>query len=339
MAGEAVTSRRPAAIIAEAAQGFEGDPTLARLLVRASASGGADMVKFQLVVADELATPDYPYYGLFKKLEMPFDAWQGVAGEARRLGRGLVFDVYGAGSLRTALALGADAVKIHATDFFNDALVDGALRDAPKVLFSVGGILIEEVAGFLARCGTGALGKLTLLYGFQSEPTATSDNNLWRLTTLRERFPGLELGFMDHAEGGSDEASWLSLLALPFGVTVIEKHITLDRSLELEDSVSALSPGEFASYVRRVRAAESALGSGDLTLTAAELGYRDRAIKVVVARQALTAGGRVRESDVALLRTPREDGGQPLHRIRDVVGQTVARPVAPGRPVYREDLA
>ena len=61
---------QPITVIAEAAQGFEGDPFVARLLVKAAAAGHADMVKFQLVYADELATPEYAYYGLFKQLEM-----------------------------------------------------------------------------------------------------------------------------------------------------------------------------------------------------------------------------------------------------------------------------
>ena len=71
-------------IIAEAAQGFEGDPLLARLLVRAAARAGADAVKFQLVYADEIATPSYKYYDLFKKLEMPAACWKDVAGETKK---------------------------------------------------------------------------------------------------------------------------------------------------------------------------------------------------------------------------------------------------------------
>jgi N,N'-diacetyllegionaminate synthase len=62
-------------IIAELAQGFEGRPEQARLLMKAAASAGADAAKYQLVYADELATPDYKYYDLFRSLEMPDDVW------------------------------------------------------------------------------------------------------------------------------------------------------------------------------------------------------------------------------------------------------------------------
>ena len=78
-----MTVDSPVTVVAEAARGFEGDPTLARLLVRAARAGSADVVKFQLVLADELATRDYEYYDLFKQLEMSVGEWESVAEVAR----------------------------------------------------------------------------------------------------------------------------------------------------------------------------------------------------------------------------------------------------------------
>lgn len=324
-------------IVAEAAQGFEGDPTLARMLVRAAAVGRADLVKFQLVFADELATPAYRHHSLFRQLEMPEAAWETVAAEAARRGVGLVFDVYGPASLRLAAKLGAQVVKVHSTDFFNQSLIDEALAEMPRVFFSAGGIEVDEVAALLGRVGRDAE-RLTLLYGFQSEPTATADNHLRRLAAYRHRFPGLALGFMDHADGASDEAGWLGLLALPFGISVLEKHISLDRGLELEDYVSAVDAAGFARYVERVRAAEAALGCDDLTLSPAERAYRGRALKVVVAARPLAAGAALGDDDVALLRTGLEGERRPLHRLGDALGRRLRRPLPTGAAVYAEDL-
>ena len=72
-------------IIAELAQGFEGDLTKAKLLVNAAASSGADIVKLQLVYADELATPDYLHYKLFKSLEMPDNSWKELLDYSKEL--------------------------------------------------------------------------------------------------------------------------------------------------------------------------------------------------------------------------------------------------------------
>lgn len=330
--------KRPVTIIAEAAQGYEGDATLARLLVRAAAAGGADAVKFQVVYADEFATRAYAYHALFKSLEMPMAAWEAVAAEAKTRGIKLVCDVFGLESLEVALTLGAAGVKVHATDFFNRPVVETALARAPHVYFSAGGIEVSEIEEWLARAGTAALPRLTMLYGFQAEPTLVGDNHLARLGALRARFPGLGLGFMDHAAGDADDAGWLGALALPFGVSVIEKHITLERSLQLEDYVSAATPTEFVAYVRRIRAAEAALGSAELTLSAAERGYRRKALKVVVAARALPEGTVLTTGDILLLRAPLPDEGEVLRRPEEAVGRRLLRALAAGEPVLPEDL-
>lgn len=328
----------PVTIIAEAAQGYEGDAALARLLVRAAAAGGADAVKFQVVYADELATRAYAYHDLFKNLEMPLSAWEAVAAEAKTRGIKLVCDVFGLQSLEVALALGADGVKVHATDFFNRPVVDTALARAPHVYFSAGGIEVTEIDEWLSRAGAAALARLTMLYGFQAEPTPVGNNHLARLGALRARFPGLRLGFMDHAAGDADDAGWLGALALPFGVSVIEKHITLERSLQLEDYVSAATPTEFAAYVRRIRAAEAALGSAELTLSPTEREYRRKALKAVVAARALSEGTVLTVGDVVLLRAPLPDEGEVLRRPEQAVGRRLVRALAEAQPLLAGDL-
>lgn len=324
-------------IVAEAAQGYEGDPSLLRLLVRAAAAAGADLVKFQIAYADELATPSYQHYALFRQLEMPDAAWEAGTREAAGAGVGLAFDVYGPRSLALALRLQAAAVKIHATDFFNAPLVASALAQAPQVFLSAGGIEIAEVDAFFARHDS-ASKRVTLFYGFQAEPTGTGDNHLRRLAALRQRFPGLRLGFMDHADGDTDESGWLAALALPLGATAIEKHLTLDRALQLEDYVSALGPAAFRRFVDRLRAAERALGSDALGLTEAERAYRRRAVKVATASRRLDAGVALTDGDLVLLRTALAEGRTPVNDLAAVQGRTLRRAIDAGEAVYLDDV-
>lgn len=325
-------------VVAEAAQGFEGFARQAQLLVRAGAQGGADLVKLQLVYADELAVPSYRWYDLFRELEMSDEEWRGVADEAERCGIGLAFDVYGPRSLDGAVALGARAVKVHSTDFFNGELVDAVLATGLDMWFSIGGITLDEVAEFLDRHAPTRPDQLTLMYGFQAEPTAAADNNLRRLATIRERFPDVRLGFMDHAAGDSDDAGWLGVLALPYGVRVIEKHITLGRALKIEDDVSALDAADFSDYVGRIRTAEAALGVAGGWTTDAETAYRNRALKVVVARRDLAAGEVVSAADVMLKRTALADGARVVFRLDRAVGRELTAPVAAHEAVTAERL-
>ena len=101
-------------IIAEAAQGYEGDAGLARALVRAAAGAGADALKLQLVYADELCTGDYKHHALFRSLEMADEIWLELANYAQAQKIALMLDVFGPRSLALAIRLGAAAVKIHA---------------------------------------------------------------------------------------------------------------------------------------------------------------------------------------------------------------------------------
>lgn len=333
---------KPVKIIAEAAQGFEGDESLACLLVRAAASAKANAVKFQLVYADELGTPEYPYFNLFRKLEMSDKAWSKVAAEAQRLGPKLMFDVFGARSVSLAGQLGAAGVKIHTTDFFNHNLVRQALSNFDTVYFSAGGITVDDVEAFLSMHGSDGAEKLVMLYGFQAEPTPLVENNLRRLASLRERFPALRLGFMDHCGGDTDEGAWLAAVCLPYGIEVIEKHITLDASLQLEDYVSAVGPQEFRRFVGRIRAAEAALGRASLEPTEAECAYRRKVVKKVIATRDLAEGDVIPADDVTLLRgalvEAPADGKTMVERLESVIGKRTCQAIRSGHPIHQEDL-
>ena len=63
-------------IIAEIAQGYEGSYVIAKKLLLGAIRSGADAVKFQLVIADELCTKKYLHYQFFKKLKIHNQKWK-----------------------------------------------------------------------------------------------------------------------------------------------------------------------------------------------------------------------------------------------------------------------
>ena len=108
-------------------------------------------------------------------------------------------------------------------------------------------------------------------------------NNLLKLGLFKDRYPDFEIGFMDHSDGSSKDAYHLSLLAMGMGISVIEKHMTLDHSLKIEDYVSGLAPDQFKKFVELIRKYEPALGLESLELSELENEYRNKAAKSVVA--------------------------------------------------------
>ena len=81
-------------IIAEIAQGYEGSPELAELLTRGAIDADADAIKFQMVVNDELCTPDYVHYDLFKSLQMENKVWLEIVDQIHKAGKKVYFDIF-----------------------------------------------------------------------------------------------------------------------------------------------------------------------------------------------------------------------------------------------------
>lgn len=324
-------------IIAEIAQGYEGNPTLAELLVKGSIIAGADSVKLQIIFADELCVPDYPYYDLFRSLEMPTDAWSNLVKLAHDSGKKIYFDVYGNQSLSLAKDLEADGVKISTTEFYNEPLVRKAFKDFNAIYISTGGIPVSDLDELLDYCSHPE--KLTLMHGFQAEPTELSDNNLFRISKLKDRFKNIKVGFMDHSLGSSDEAFYLPLVALGFGILSIEKHITLDYSLEIEDYISALSIDRFAEFTNSIRLMEAALGSDDLKPTQKEIEYKNRAGKVVVANHDLEPKRILSSKDVSLKRlNSKSESDNYCKKITSLIGRKLLVPIKKNNPFLEENF-
>lgn len=322
-------------IIAEVAQGYEGDPAVARMLVRAAKAGGADAVKIQMVQASDLCEPGYTYHDLFRTLEMDEVAWGAAADLAHSLGIAFVAELFGPAMLDVAERIGADAYKIHSTCFFDHALVTAILATGKPLYLSVGGIEPAEITAFLDRHSLRGRPDVVILFGYQAEPTPIDGNNLARIASLRQ-LTGLEVGFMDHSDGGGPDWLNLPLVALGMGVRVFEKHITLDRALEMEDFVSALGPTDFAAFSAILRRMAGAIGNSAMDLTEAEHGYRGRALKRVIAARDLPAGHRLRPEDLRLNRPAFAEG---LFKTEEAEGRSLAVARRAGEPIRTEDLA
>ena len=324
-------------IIAEIAQGYEGKAEQALLLARAGAVCGADAVKFQCVYADEIAVPTYKYYELFKTLEMPIFVWQEIAKIVHNADQELIINIGGEQSLKVAAEIGANAVKFHATSFFCSEIIHEALKSFSKIYVSLGGLSAEEIEWFIARHGLKPGEQVSFTYGFQASPTPLEKNSLRKLGTFISRFPGFAFGFEDHTDAASPDRFIVPLMALPFGVQHLEKHLTLDPCLNLEDSESALSPTDFRLFVNTVRRLESTLGMGDLSLTDIEEDYRRRVLKVTVAATDLNVGDVFGPDNTSLKRVPDPDQSGFLRR-EDLYGRRIRRDVACHTQIISEML-
>jgi N,N'-diacetyllegionaminate synthase len=327
-------------IIAEAAQGFEGNIIKSELLIRAAAAAGADAIKFQMVFSNELATPDYKYYELFKELEMTYEQWRKLADIAKECNIRLYADIFGSKSLSLALKLDIQCVKIHGTDIANISLLEDVNASPVKhILLGAGGAYSNEI-----KLAVEVLSdkQITILLGFQSYPTETQNNQIARIKLLQNTFknnPQVTLGFADHADPQTNEAIALAATAIGAGVSVIEKHITLSRNLKMEDYESALNPDEFELFSSAIRKSALAIGSSndanDFGMSEQEKSYRKMIRRHVVAKADIPKGAILTPSHLVLKRT---SVSEPITDLTDVYNKIAITAISENAAITRNNI-
>ena len=327
-------------IVAEIAQGFEGDSVKSSLLLKSAANAGADAAKFQMVYADELATLDYKFHSLFQSLEMDDRVWKDLFQQSIDLGIELQVDIFGLTSLEKSVDLGINTVKIHPTDVSNVSLLTNLAESSiRKVLLGVGGAHSSEIEQALAQLVNK---QVVLLLGFQGYPTETQANQLARIPLFAKKYcqgSSVTIGFADHAEPDSGLAQLIGAMSIGAGATLVEKHLTLNRALQMEDHESALNPDEFADYSKQLRFVAQAYGTSndteDFAMTSDEAKYRSMIRRHVVASVDIQEGQAISPFDVTLKRSSVED---PITDLLSVYGKQAIRSIKKNSPIRQSDL-
>ena len=324
-------------IIAEMAQGFEGNYTQAKLLIKAAASAGADAAKFQLVYADELATPDYEYYNLFKSLEMKDEEWASLEKYSTENNIKLYLDVFGIKSLSLCERIGIKAIKLHPTDITNISLLKSVSKsNINNVIIGAGGANLDEIEKALAILKNKTV---DLLLGFQSYPTETKDNQICRVKTLENalenKFSNFRMGFADHAQPNDGLKYAIACTAIGAGSKVLEKHLTLGKVMEMEDHESALNPDEFKDFVYIIKECAASFGSvkgisNDFNMSDSEKKYRKVIRRHVVASKSLKQGYIIKNEDVILKRSASKDV---IYDLNKVYGRKLKTDISKNAPI------
>jgi N,N'-diacetyllegionaminate synthase len=321
----------PCLLIAEAGVNHDGDPERAHALVAAAADAGADAVKFQAFVADDLAAEGAaaaPYQresgaetqrDLLRGLELEPETFASLARDAEA--RGLIFlaSAFDEASLDMLDRVGVVAYKIASPDVANPLLLAAVGARGRPVLLSTGTADLAEVESAVSALRAAGADDLIVLHCTSAYPAPADESNLRAMTTMRDALR-VPVGFSDHTQG--DE---IALAAVALGACVLEKHFTLDRSLPGPDHRASLEPDELALLVERVRRVESALGDGVKAPTAAERANAVLVRRSIAAAEALSAGTII---ELEMLTALRPGTGIPAARVQELVGRRLRRSVS-----------
>jgi pseudaminic acid synthase len=269
-------------VIAELSGNHNQSLDRALALVDAAAGAGAHGLKIQTYTADTMTLdiaegafriddPTSLWHGrtlhdLYDEAHTPWEWHAEIFDRARSLGMipfSTPFDNSAVDFLET---LDAPLYKIASFEVTDTPLIRRVAKTGKPLLISTGMASIEEIQRAVDAATSVGNSQIVLLKCTSSYPAPAADLNLLTIPAMRERF-GCLVGLSDHT---GDNVS--SIVSVALGATVIEKHMTLDRSEGGVDSAFSLEPDEFAALVRESETAWIARGRVHFGVTAAEEG-------------------------------------------------------------------
>lgn len=325
-------------IIAEAGVNHNGNIDLAYKLIDLAVEAKADAVKFQTFVADSLVTKaarkaDYQIdsgnahesqFSMLKRLELTKPEFADLQGYCQDKGIDFLSTAFDQESLDFLyMDLKLSKLKIPSGELTNAPFVLEHARTGCDIIVSTGMADIEDiraalsviafgyttkhgeadpnmsnfVKAYLSHEGQKLLAKKVKLLHCTSEyPTPLEDVNLLAIDSMRELF-GLEVGYSDHTKG-----IIVPIAAVALGATVIEKHFTLDCSMEGPDHSASLGPKDLKAMIDAIRATELALGHREKKVTEREFQNRSVVRKSIVATSTIKKGELYSPANIGIMR-------------------------------------
>lgn len=337
-----ISANAPAFIIAEIGNNHQGDLTLAKTLIDHAVIAGADCAKFQMRNMEKL----YKNGGDSNDAASDLGAQYTMDLLARfQLTNEELFEAFeyckskdiiplctpwDLDSLEVLERYGMPAYKVASADFTNYELLK-AVAETGKPFFCSTGMSTEAEI----RSSVAFLDELSadfvLLHCNSTYPTPFKDVNLKYMSRLRE-ISGRLVGYSGHERGIA-----IPIASVALGASVIEKHLTVDRSFEGTDHKVSLLPDEFAEMVVQVRNVEEGLGCERTPreVTQGELMNRETLAKSLVAKKPIQKG-EVITRDLIEVKSPGQ-GLQP-NRLDELIGKVTNRSLTKGDYFYESDI-
>lgn len=326
-------------IIAEAGVNHNGDLELARQLVKAAKDAGADAVKFQTFKTEKILTrsasmAEYQkdnlgsqdtQFQMIKALELSYADFAGLKAYAKSI----AIDFLSTPDEEESLNFLADElalpwIKIGSGEVTNLPFLRRIAAKQRPMILSTGMSTLGEVERSVRVLREINQQELVLLHCTTNYPCPPQEVNLRAMLTLKQAF-NVRVGYSDHTIG-----SEVPVAAVALGAEIIEKHLTLDKSMDGPDHRASLDPSEFREMVRQIRAIDIALGDGVKWPNPSEERIKPLVRRRIVASRDLPVGTRL---DWEHLSFKRADHGLYAEQAEAVIGRQLNRSLDEDAPL------
>ena len=304
-----IGNNEPIFIIAEAGVNHNGELNFAKKLIDVAVESGADAVKFQTFKSEGVVTSqadsaeyvksnigqDLKQINLLKNLELDYEDFKELKIYCDK--KNIIF-------LSTPHSFDAidfleelvPAYKFGSGDLTNiPALIHAAKKDKPMIL-GTGMSTIEEVQAAINAIKNEGNNQIIVLHCTTSYPCSYDEVNMNAMITMQKKLDCL-VGYSDHTMGIT-----IPIIARTLGAVVLEKHFTLDKSLQGPDHKASLEPLELKKMIEEVRNVEKALGSFNKKPTDSEEKIKNKIRKSIVANVEIKKGEIISKNSLVIKR-------------------------------------
>lgn len=253
-------------VVAEIGINHNGDVGLAKKLVGAAVSSGAQAVKFQKRTPELCVPPeqrDVPretpwgvitYAEYRERVELGLEAYEEIDAFCRTMGATWFASCWDEASVDFIQQFDPPCYKVASACLTDDALLVHIRATGRPIILSTGMSSLEQIDRAVELLGSD---DLVLMHTTSAYPSSPDELNLQVIPRLAERY-GVPVGYSGHEVGLAP-----TLAAVVLGACVVERHITLDRAMWGSDQAASVEPQGFSRLVRDIRLYERARGDGE----------------------------------------------------------------------------
>jgi len=322
----------PIFIIAEIGVNHNGDIDIAKKLIDVAFEADADAVKFQTFFTEDHISREAPVaeyqnksssiktqFELVKKLELKKDDFLNLKKYAEGLGLIFLSTPFDFKSVDLLMDLDISSFKIGSGDLTNKPLLEKIAQTGKPVILSTGMANLSEIKEAVGWLVSNGCKTYSLMQCTSSYPTEIKDCNLMAIKSLQKQFD-VPIGYSDHTIN-----SISSILSVGLGVKFIEKHITLDHTMNGPDHSMSMEPDEFKQFVQNIKNAQDALGDDIKETLPCEENVKKLARKSIVALTNISQGTLLDYHNIGI---KRPGTGIPPKIIENIIGKKAAHDIS-----------
>lgn len=335
---------QPTYIIAEIGANFDGSIETAKKLIDAAKACGADCAKFQTFTAEKIVSDEgfkrmtlhgvhgswgRSVYDVFKDVEFPHEWHKEVADYCNKIGIDFSTSPYDKEAVDLCAELEVPFIKIGSGDITWLSMLEYIARKGKPMMLATGDATFSEIDEAVRTILATGNNQLILMQCITNYPSRLESANI-RVIESYQKMYNILTGYSDHAPG-----SVVALGAVALGARVIEKHFTLDKTLNGPDHPHSMNPEEFSFMVNSIRELEKSLGTSfkNVVEEESETVYVQR--RGLCAKRDIEEGAIIKPEDIDVLRPAL---GIPPKFEQKIAGKIANRKMIKGEPIFWEDI-